>query len=130
MHSNPEHLMYTKTHEWLRKEGDDTYTVGITDHAQGLLGDIVFVDLPEFDVDVGLGDEIAVIESVKTAADVYSPLNGHIMAINESLTATPDIVNRDPYGDGWLFQIKIDDKSKSQLDDLLDVAAYEASIAE
>ena len=128
MSNNPGNLKYTETHEWLRNEGGDTYTVGITDHAQGMLGDIVFVDLPELDVDVSSGNEIAVIESVKTAADVYSPVNGHIMAINESLIATPEAVNRDPYGDGWLFQIKIE--NASQLDKLLDANAYEESISE
>ena len=128
MSNNPSNLKYTETHEWLRNEGDNTYTVGITDHAQGMLGDIVFVDLPELDVGVSSGDEIVVIESVKIAADVYSPLSGHIMAINESLTASPDTVNRDPYGDGWLFQIKIE--NASQLDNLLDADAYEQSISE
>ena len=128
MSNNPTDLKYTKTHEWLRNEGDNTYTVGITDHAQGMLGDIVFVDLPEIDVDVSANDDVAVIESVKTAADVYSPLNGHIMAINESLVAAPDAVNRDPYGEGWLFRIKI--KDASQLDDLFDASAYEQSISE
>lgn len=128
MSNNPSDLKYTTTHEWLRDEGDSNYTVGITDHAQGLLGDIVFVELPELNVDVSANEEIAVIESVKTAADVYSPLNGHIMAINESLTATPDKVNQDPYGDGWIFQIKIEDVS--QLDNLLDAAQYEQTIEE
>jgi len=128
MSNHPNDLMYTETHEWLRDEGDNTYSVGITDHAQAMLGDIVFVDLPELDVEVSVGEEIAVIESVKTAADIYSPLNGHVMAINEDLDATPETVNRDPYGDGWIFQIKI--KDKAQLDALLDVAAYEDNISE
>ncbi len=128
MSDNPNDLKYTKTHEWLREEGDNTYTVGITDHAQGMLGDIVFIELPEIDVDVSASDEISVIESVKTAADVYSPLSGHIMAINEELTVTPEVVNRDPYGDGWLFRIKIEDLK--QLEELLDVTAYEHLIAE
>lgn len=128
MNNNPIGLRYTKTHEWLRAEGDQTYTVGITDHAQNLLGDIVFVELPELDMDVSAGDEIAVIESVKTAADVYSPVTGHIVAMNESLTADPGTINRDPYGDGWLFRIKIEDDE--QLGQLLDAASYEDSMSE
>ncbi|MCB1826798.1 MAG: glycine cleavage system protein GcvH [Coxiellaceae bacterium] len=128
MSNHPADLRYTESHEWIRDEGDNTFTVGITDHAQGMLGDIVFVELPEIDVDVSANDEVAVIESVKTAADVYSPLSGHIMAINEELTATPDAVNRDPYGDGWLFRIKITDEK--QLEDLMDANDYEQSINE
>lgn len=128
MSNNPNDLKYTKTHEWLRDEGDNTYTVGITDHAQGLLGDIVFVELPELDVDVEANGEAVVIESVKTAADAYSPLRGHIMAINESLTSAPDTINRDPYGDGWIFKIKVDDAS--QLENFLDASGYEQSIEE
>jgi glycine cleavage system H protein len=128
MSHNPDNLKYTESHEWVREEGDHTYTVGVTDHAQGMLGDIVFVELPELEMKVSVGEEVAVIESVKTAADIYSPLKGEVMAINESLVAQPDAVNRDPYGDGWLYQIKIDDTK--QLEDLLDVNDYEASISE
>lgn len=128
MSNQPNNLLYTASHEWVRDEGGNMYTVGITDHAQSMLGDIVFVELPEIDIDVSVGDEIAVIESVKTAADVYSPLTGHVVEVNEQLTATPDIVNRDPYGDGWIFRIKID--KKEQLDDLLDANGYENSISE
>lgn len=128
MSNHPADLKYTETHEWIREEGDNTFSVGITDHAQSMLGDIVFVELPEIDVDVSAKDEVAVIESVKTAADIYTPLTGHIMAINEQLTGTPDVVNRDPYGDGWLFRIKID--NTAQLDELLDVNSYENSISE
>lgn len=128
MSNHPADLKYTKTHEWIRDEGDNTFTVGITDHAQGMLGDIVFVEVPEIDVDVSANDEVAVVESVKTAADIYSPLTGHIVSINEQLTATPDVLNRDPYGDGWLFRIKIDDTK--QLEELLDANGYENSISE
>ena len=128
MNHHPNHLLYTSTHEWLRDEGDSTYSVGITDHAQNMLGDIVFVEVPELDIDVSANDEVAVIESVKTAADVYSPLTGHIVSVNEQLTATPDIVNRDPYGDGWLFRIKVDDTK--QLENLLNADAYEKNISE
>jgi len=128
MSNNPSDLKYTKTHEWLRDEGDSIYAVGITDHAQGLLGDIVFVELPELDVDVEANEEVVVIESVKTAADAYSPLRGHIMAINESLTSAPETINRDPYGDGWIFKIKVEDAT--QLDALLNAAEYQQSTEE
>ena len=128
MSSHPRDLRYTTTHEWVRDEGDNLYSVGITDHAQDMLGDIVFVEVPELDIDVSANDEVAVIESVKTAADVYSPLTGHIVSVNEQLTAAPDILNRDPYGDGWLFYIKIDDVK--QLEDLLDADDYEKNINE
>ena len=128
MSHNPDNLQYTASHEWVREEGDHTYTVGITDHAQGMLGDIVFVELPELETKLSAGEEVAVIESVKTAADIYAPLNGEVVAINEALVAQPDAVNRDPYGDGWLFQVKIDDAE--QLENLLDVNGYEESISE
>lgn len=128
MSEQPSNLHYTATHEWVREEGGDTYTVGITDYAQEMLGDIVFIEVPESDADVSVNEEVAVVESVKTASDVYSPLSGRIIAINEQLTSTPDIVNHDPYGDGWFFRIKIDDKS--QLEDLLDANQYEQKISE
>lgn len=128
MSSHPSNLRYTSTHEWVRDEGGGIYSVGITEHAQGMLGDIVFVEIPEIDIDVSASDEVAVIESVKTAADVYSPLTGSIVAVNEQLTATPEIINRDPYGDGWLFRIKIEDTD--QLETLLDSNQYENSISE
>lgn len=128
MSSHPSELRYTSTHEWVRDEGGNIYSIGITEHAQSMLGDIVFVEIPELDIEVGANEEVAVIESVKTAADVYSPLTGHIIAVNEQLTVTPEVINRDPYGDGWLFRIKIDDAD--QLEALLDANAYEHSISE
>lgn len=124
----PDNLRYTRTHEWVRDEGDQTYTVGVTDHAQGMLGDVVFVELPELDAEVSVNDEVAVIESVKTAADIYSPLAGRIISINEALTATPDKINHDPYGEGWLFQIKLEDPNS--LEGLLDANGYEQSIGQ
>jgi glycine cleavage system H protein len=124
----PNDLQYTKTHEWIRHEKGEIYTVGITDHAQHQLGDLVFVELPEVDADVNGGDEVVVVESVKTAADVYSPLTGKIVEVNESLESQPALVNQDPYGDGWLFRIKIEDDS--ELDDLLDADGYNEEIAE
>lgn len=128
MSSHPSNLRYTSTHEWVRDEGGNIYSVGITEHAQSMLGDIVFVEIPELDIDVSASDEVAVIESVKTAADVYSPLTGCIIAVNEQLTVTPEAINRDPYGDGWLFRIKIEDAD--QLEALLDSNQYENSISE
>jgi len=124
----PNDLSYSKNHEWVRFEGDDIYLVGITDYAQSQLGDIVFVDLPEKDVDVHAGDEVLVVESVKTAADVYSPLSGEIVEVNEALSNEPAKVNSDPYGDGWMFRIKI--KDKSELNDLLSHDAYVEEIDE
>ncbi|KDM92642.1 glycine cleavage system protein GcvH [Photobacterium galatheae] len=119
----PSELKYTNTHEWVRPDGDGVYTVGISDHAQELLGDMVFVDLPDVDSTTEAGDECAVAESVKAASDVYAPLSGVIIAINEDLELAPELVNNDPYGDGWLFQIKADDES--ELDELLDAATYQ-----
>ncbi|GAB6264131.1 glycine cleavage system protein GcvH [Photobacterium sp. CCB-ST2H9] len=119
----PSELKYTNTHEWVRPEGDGVYTVGISDHAQELLGDMVFVDLPDVDSTTEAGDECAVAESVKAASDVYAPLSGVVIAINEDLELAPELVNNDPYGDGWLFQIKADDEG--ELDELLDAAAYQ-----
>jgi len=124
----PDNLRYTRTHEWVRDEGDQTYTVGVTDHAQAMLGDVVFVELPELDIEVSVNDEVAVIESVKTAADIYSPLAGRIISINEALTATPDKINHDPYGEGWLFQIKLEDPNS--LEGLLNANDYEHSIGQ
>lgn len=106
MSNIPAELKYVASHEWLRLEEDGTITVGITDHAQDLLGDVVFVELPEVGTTVAVDDEIAVVESVKAASDVYAPLSGEIIAINESLEDDPEIINSDPYGEGWFFKIK------------------------
>lgn len=124
----PSDLRYSQSHEWVRAEEDGSITVGITDHAQNLLGDIVFVDLPETDSEHDQGDEIAVIESVKTAADVYSPLNGTVIAVNEKLQSAPAQVNQDPYGEGWLFRLKIEDDE--ELLALMNSQAYLDSIKE
>jgi len=124
----PSDLLYTKSHEWLRKEGDDVITVGITDHAQSSMGDLVFVELPDEGDTVSEGDEIAVVESVKTAADIYGPVSGEIVAINEALAETPDKVNADPYGDGWLFQMKVDDIEK--LEEKMSAEEYQQQIEE
>jgi glycine cleavage system H protein len=122
MSNTPDDLKYTKDHEWVRDEGDGTVAVGITDHAQELLGDLVFVELPEMGATLATGAECAVVESVKAASDVYSPLNGEVTAVNDALSDTPEIINEDPYGDGWIFKMKIADGA--EMDDLLDAAGY------
>ncbi|WP_322406235.1 glycine cleavage system protein GcvH [Idiomarina sp. PL1-037] len=128
MSNIPADLKYASTHEWVRDEGDGTFTVGISEHAQELLGDMVFVELPDVGDKVATGDDIAVAESVKAASDIYAPMTGEVVAVNEDLEDAPETVNNDPYGDGWLFRIKADDSS--ELDNLLDANAYEASIDE
>ncbi|MBT3145707.1 glycine cleavage system protein GcvH [Neptunomonas phycophila] len=115
-------LKYVSSHEWIRDEGDGTVTIGITDHAQDLLGDVVFVELPEEGSEVGAGDDAGVVESVKAASDIYAPVSGEVVAVNEQLEESPELVNSDPYGDGWFFRLKLSDAS--ELDDLLDAAAY------
>ncbi|KFZ30496.1 glycine cleavage system protein H [Pseudidiomarina salinarum] len=126
MSTIPKELKYTATHEWVRNEGDGIYTIGLTEHAQDLLGDMVFVELPEVGSNVDTGDDIAVAESVKAASDVYAPITGEVVEINEELESSPESVNSDPYGDGWLFKIKATDPS--ELDGLLDAEAYQAVI--
>ena len=117
----PTELRYTHTHEWVRANADGTVTVGITDHAQNLLGDLVFVEIPEVDRAVAAAESCAVVESVKAASDVYSPLDGVIVAVNEALADNPELINEDPYGEGWIFRLK----TAAALDGLLDAAAYE-----
>jgi glycine cleavage system H protein len=124
----PEELKYTKSHEWVRNEGDGTVTVGITQHAQDLLGDMVFVELPEVGASFGAGDDCAVVESVKAASDVYSPLTGEVTAVNDSLSDSPETVNSDPYGDGWIFKLKLADND--DLDQLMSAADYAGVAAE
>ncbi|EKE69926.1 glycine cleavage system protein GcvH [Gallaecimonas xiamenensis] len=128
MSNIPADLKYTSSHEWIRKESDGTYTIGITEHAQELLGDMVFVDLPEVGSSVNSGDEVAVVESVKAASDVYSPLTGEIVAVNEALEDAPETVNNEPYSDGWLFRVKATDLV--ELDELLDAEGYQNVIDE
>ena len=122
MSNLPTELKYTKSHEWVRDEGDGSVTVGISDHAQELLGDLVFVELPEVGDAVSAGSECAVVESVKAASDVYSPVNGEVVAINESLADAPETINSDAFGTGWMFRVKLADAE--QLDDLLDADSY------
>ncbi len=102
----PGDLQYTKEHEWLRREDDGSVTIGITDHAQSALGDLVYVELPEVGQDVELDGEMAVVESVKAASDVYAPVAGTIVAVNEGLADDPEIINSDPYGEGWIVRMK------------------------
>lgn len=102
----PGDLLYTEEHEWMRPEEDGSFTVGITDHAQSALGDLVYVELPEMGAEVENGGEMAVVESVKAASDVYSPVTGEIVAINEELANEPERINADAYGDGWIARIR------------------------
>jgi glycine cleavage system H protein len=102
----PGDLEYTKDHEWLRKEEDGSVTVGITDHAQTALGDLVYVELPEVDQDLSIGGEMAVVESVKAASDVYAPVSGKVLAVNAALADDPETINADPYGDGWIVRLQ------------------------
>lgn len=124
MSNVPAELKYSKEHEWLRKEADGTYTIGITEHAQELLGDMVFVDLPEVGATVSAGDDCAVAESVKAASDIYAPVSGEIVAVNDALSDSPELVNSEPYAGGWIFKIKASDES--ELESLLDATTYEA----
>lgn len=126
MSNIPADLKYASSHEWLRSEGNGIYTVGITEHAQDLLGDMVFVELPEVGDTVGQGDDVAVAESVKAASDIYAPIAGEIVAVNEALTDAPELVNSAPYADGWMFKIKAADES--EVAGLLDAAGYKAAI--
>lgn len=115
-------LKYLETHEWVRNEGDGTVTIGITDHAQDSLGDVVFVELPEVGAMLAAGDESAVVESVKAASDIYAPVSGEVIAINEQLEEEPETVNNSPYGDGWFYKIRMSDPS--ELEGLLDADGY------
>ncbi|ALF60416.1 glycine cleavage system protein GcvH [Psychrobacter urativorans] len=106
MSNIPAELKYVASHEWLRLEDDGTITVGITEHAQDLLGDVVYVELPEVGANITVDEEIAVVESVKAASDVYAPISGDVIAINENLEDNPEVINSDPYGEGWLYKMK------------------------
>ena len=125
MSQSPAELRYVSSHEWVRVEEDGTATIGITNHAQEALGDVVFVELPEVGAQLGAGDEAGVVESVKAASDIYAPIGGEIIAINENLEDNPDVINEDPYGDGWFFKMRLDDAAS--VDDLLTAEQYDAS---
>ena len=128
MSNIPTELRYTESHEWVRRNEDGTLTIGITDHAQHLLGDIVFVETPETEDTFSAGDDCAVIESVKAASDVYCPIDGEVIEGNEALADAPETINNDPYGDGWIF--KLQPKDEASLNDLMDADAYAEMIAE
>ncbi len=119
----PGDLKFLKSHEWARKEADGTITVGISDHAQELLGDLVYVELPSVGDQVEAGAGCAVVESVKAASDVYSPVSGSVLRVNQALSDKPETVNEDAYGEGWIFVVKPDDAA--QYDELLDPDAYQ-----
>lgn len=126
MSDTPNNLLYTKTHEWILKNDDGTITVGITDHAQELLGDMVFVEVPDVDAEFTAGDEIAVVESVKAASDVYTPVGGRVVEVNEHLANSPELVNNSPYDEGWIFRLEVSDEG--ELDTLLDHEQYQEQI--
>jgi glycine cleavage system H protein len=128
MSNVPAELKYTKTHEWVRREADGSVTVGITEHAQELLGDMVFVELPEAGRQLAAEEDCAVVESVKAASDVYAPIAGEVTEANSALEDSPEIVNQNPYGDGWLFRMQPADAA--EIDGLLDAAGYAAVVAE
>ncbi len=123
MNQIPKELRYAATHEWVRVEEDGTVTVGITDHAQDLLGDVVFVELPEVGAELAAASEAGVVESVKAASDIFAPVSGTVIEVNEILQETPELVNSDPYHDGWFFRMKPTDLA--ELDELLDAAGYQ-----
>lgn len=112
----PGDLQYTREHEWLRQEEDGTVTIGITDHAQSALGDLVYVELPEVGQEVEAGGEMAVVESVKAASDVYAPISGEVVAVNEDLADDPEKINADPYGDGWIVRLQPSDDDGEMMD--------------
>jgi glycine cleavage system H protein len=127
MSNIPSDLKYTTSHEWVRLEGD-TATVGITAHAQDLLGDIVYVELPELEKSFAAGDACAVVESVKAAADVYAPVQGEVVAVNDALAQQPELVNSDSYGAGWLYKVRV--ANPAEVDKLLSADGYQQSLNE
>ena len=124
----PEDLAYTAEHEWVAELADGRLKIGITDYAQDALGDVVFVELPEPGAQLAAGDEAGVVESVKAASDIYAPVGGEVLEINESLEDSPENVNSDPYTDGWFFRLRIEDPS--ELENLLSAEDYDALCAE
>lgn len=126
MSNIPANLKYVASHEWLKLEDDGIITVGITDHAQDLLGDVVFVELPEVGRTVSADEEIAVVESVKAASDVYTPIAGEIIEINDELVDSPELANEDPYGKAWFFKIK--PTNVTDYDDLLSAEEYQSAL--
>ena len=123
----PSELKFLSSHEWVLVE-DNIATIGISDHAQELLGDLVYVELPEVGSSVAAGDSVGVVESVKAASDTYAPVSGEVVEINEELEGAPERINNDPYGDGWMYKVSLEDPD--EIEDLLDAEAYTESIEE
>ncbi|MGY5781784.1 glycine cleavage system protein GcvH [Vibrio chemaguriensis] len=121
-------LKFTDSHEWVRDNGDSTVTLGISEHAQEMLGDVVFVDLPDVEDEVEAGESFSLVESVKAASDIYSPVTGEIVEINEKLEDSPELINEEPYEGGWIVKVKL--SNPSELDDLKDAEEYLNSIEE
>ncbi|TDT39316.1 glycine cleavage system H protein [Halospina denitrificans] len=128
MTATPEELLYTPSHEWIRDNGDGTVTMGITDHAQDQLGDVVFVELPEEEQTIAKGEELAVVESVKSASDIYAPVSGVVESTNEALEDAPETVNEHCYGDGWMVKIKLE--NPDELSELLSADRYQQMVAD
>ncbi len=128
MSNIPAELRYLSTHEWVRVEDDNVAVIGITEHAQEALGDVVFVEQPEVGASLAAGDQAGVVESVKAASDIFVPVSGEVIAINEALEDEPEKVNEDPYGEGWFFKLKLSDSA--ELSELLDAEAYARVCAE
>lgn len=122
----PSELKYAATHEWVRVEGDGIVSVGITDHAQDALGDVVFVELPEVGLNLSLGEEAGVVESVKAASDIYAPVSGEVIEVNTVLEDEPETVNNSPYADGWFYKLRISDPA--ELEELLDAEGYQEAV--
>lgn len=122
MNHIPSELHYTSTHEWVRLEQNNEAVVGITHHAQMMLGDMVFAELPELGLVLLEGDDVAVVESVKAASDVFTPVSGTLIAVNDELEGAPELINQDPYGAGWLFRVQLEDPE--ELDGLMDAESY------
>ena len=121
---NPSDLKYTKTHEWVRDNGDNTVTIGITEHAQDLLGDVVFVELPEVESNLTAEENCGVIETVKAASDMNAPLDGEVTEVNEELDGEPELINTAPFGEGWIFSMKL--KNMDDIEELMNADEYEA----
>ncbi|MBF4434304.1 glycine cleavage system protein GcvH [Vibrio anguillarum] len=121
-------LKFADSHEWVRDNGDGTVTIGISEHAQEMLGDVVFVDLPEVDAEIDAGDSFSLVESVKAASDIYAPITGVIVEINEELEDSPELINEEPYEGGWIVKVKMSDAT--ELDNLKDAEEYQNSIEE
>lgn len=127
----PAELSYTTEHEWVQRTGDDTVRVGITDYAQAALGDVVFVQLPDVDAEVTAGESFGEVESTKSVSDLYAPVSARVIAVNGDLEANPQLVNSDPYGEGWLVELRVADGAlESSLAELLDAEGYRAHVTE